>query len=219
MKSFLLTVTCLAGIFLSSYAQSSCASYFYYQQEIAKDQVLFNRLQQAEEFINRFLKSDQQITLHGAMPASQPIIRIPVVVHIVYRVEEENISDQQVRSQIEVLNKEFRRLHADTTKIPSQFKSIAADCAIEFVLAKINPRGYATTGITRKKTSAYSFGLNDKIKFSTEGGDDGWDSDQYLNIWVANLQIGIAGYSSILGGQKIRMALLYALLLLEIPGS
>ncbi len=36
------------------------------------------------------------------------------------------------------------------------------------------------------------------------GGDDAWDCDRYLNIWVGNLAGGIIGYSSIPGGPKER---------------
>ena len=44
--------------------------------------------------------------------------------------------------------------------------------------------------------------MDDKIKFSSTGGDNAWDRDRYLNIWVGNLAAGILGYSSPLGGPK-----------------
>src|ERR1700740_1011438 len=36
------------------------------------------------------------------------VIKIPVVVHVVFNTASENISDAQVKSQIDVLNKDFR---------------------------------------------------------------------------------------------------------------
>jgi hypothetical protein len=41
--------------------------------------------------------------------------------------------------------------------------------------------------------------MDDRIKFSSQGGDDAWDSRYYLNLWVGNL-VGVLGYSSSPGG-------------------
>ena len=202
MKSFLLACACL--VLCSNYgiAQQSCVTKEYQQQQLMRDPSLMYQFEAAESFTKNVLSRDASMITYGVSPGGLTTIKIPVVVHILFRNLDENISDEQVRSQIEVLNKEFRRIHADTSKIPLSFRSLAADCYLEFVLATINPRGYATNGIVRKKTNAYSFGIEDNIKFSQSGGDDAWDSDKYLNIWVANLSAGIIGYSSVLGGPK-----------------
>ena len=47
-----------------------------------------------------------------------------------------------------------------------------------------------------------TFNIDDHIKFSADGGDDAWDRDRYLNIWVGNLTGGILGYSSMPGASK-----------------
>jgi hypothetical protein len=51
--------------------------------------------------------------------------RIPVVVHVVHNGEAigsgSNISDAQIASQIKVLNNDFKRFNADTSKTPSNF--------------------------------------------------------------------------------------------------
>ncbi len=124
------------------------------------------------------------------------VITIPVVVHVVYNTSEQNISDEQIRSQIAVLNNDYRKKNADASHIPDAFKSRAADAGIEFKLATIDPVGMPTTGIIRKRTSELSFGTDDKIKSSLTGGDDGWDRNQYLNLWVGNVNGGILGYAS-----------------------
>src|SRR5947207_1794051 len=41
-------------------------------------------------------------------------VTIPVVVHVVYHTPSENISDQQIQSQIDVLNEDFRMMNSDT---------------------------------------------------------------------------------------------------------
>jgi hypothetical protein len=101
-----------------------------------------------------------------------------------------------------VLNKAFNLQHADTGRIPSYFRELAANCRIQFCLAKVDPTGHATTGIVHKNTWVTMYGFDDRIKFSDQGGDDSWDADKYFNIWVGNLAGGMVGYSSVIGGPK-----------------
>ena len=195
MKSFLLAFF-LFTLSLCMRAQDPCASPAYLQQEIRKNPALANRLATAGPGLTSEILSG---TIEGNGNTTMPVIRVPVVVHVIYRTDEQNISDAQILSQIQVLNQAFRLANPDTVHIPAPFKSLAADCRIEFVMASVTPKGYMTNGIVRKKTSVYSFFYDDKIKFSSSGGDDAWDSDRYLNIWVGNLTSGLNGYSSVLG--------------------
>lgn len=127
------------------------------------------------------------------------VIIIPVVVHVLYNNNDQNISDQQVISQIISLNNDYRRLNADTVNTPAPFKSVAADTRIEFCLAKVDPQGSLTTGIIHKYTSESQFLADDAMKFSSKGGDDGWDATKYLNIWVCNLFGRTLGYAVLPG--------------------
>ena len=131
-----------------------------------------------------------------------PLITIPVVVHIVYHTDAENISDAQIRSQIRELNADFEKRNSDTSAIPSYYRSLAANCGFRFGLALQDTNGQVTTGIVRRYTDVTSFSINDGIKSAAAGGDDGWDRDKYLNIWVGNLTSSVLGYSSIVGGPK-----------------
>ncbi|MBT7896363.1 MAG: zinc metalloprotease [Flavobacteriales bacterium] len=125
------------------------------------------------------------------------IITIPVVVHIVWNTTQENISDQQIFSQIDVLNADFRRTNIDAIMTPTVWTSIAADTEIEFCLATIDPNGAFTSGITRTQTSQTSFSIQaDAMKSTSTGGIDPWDQDNYLNIWVCDLSGGILGYAT-----------------------
>jgi hypothetical protein len=131
---------------------------------------------------------------------ARKLIKIPVVVHVVHRTDRENISDAQVNSQIAVLNKDFRAKNSDTSKVPKAWKSLVADANIEFVLAKKDPKGKKTSGITRMATSVASFGPNDGVKSKKAGGVNAWPADRYLNIWVCNLGQGLLGYAQFPGG-------------------
>jgi hypothetical protein len=128
------------------------------------------------------------------------VIVIPVVIHVLYHSSAQNISDQQVLSQLAVLNNDYRRLNADAINTPAPFKSVAADARIVFCLAKVDPAGRYTSGILHKYTSSDLFLADDEMKFSSSGGDNAWDSKKYLNIWVCNLFGRTLGYAVMPGG-------------------
>ena len=131
------------------------------------------------------------------------IITIPVVVHVLFNNAGQNISDAQVLSQIEALNKDFRKLNTDRDLVPNVFKSSAADARIMFCLAQVDPDGRPTTGILRRYSSKSSFGIDD-MKFKTKGGSDAWNSSEYLNIWVCNISGRTLGYATFPGGEPLK---------------
>ncbi len=141
----------------------------------------------------------------GAQQRSGVVVTIPVVVHIVYKTNTENISDAQINSQLAVLNKDFRRTNNDASQTPSFFAGLADDAEIEFCLATVDPSGAATTGITRTQTwrndfsVPYSAGAAEPIKLTASGGKDAWDSNKYLNMWVCNMTGGVLGYATFPG--------------------
>jgi hypothetical protein len=129
------------------------------------------------------------------------IITIPVVVHLLFNTAEQNITDDQIRSQIAVLNNDYRRLNTDAVNTPSAFGPLAADCRIMFCLAQVDPSGRASKGIVRKYTAKNLFLEADAMKFSAAGGDDAWDSKKYLNIWVCSMFGRSLGYATMPGGE------------------
>ncbi|NJL74868.1 MAG: T9SS type A sorting domain-containing protein [Saprospiraceae bacterium] len=127
------------------------------------------------------------------------IVTIPVVVHIVYHVgsPSENISDQQIQSQIEVLNRDFRGRSSQINEISAEFKPLVADVELEFCLASVDPRGRATTGITRTETTQRNIANNAfQIKDGLNKGIDAWDTNAYLNIWVGARADGVLGQAT-----------------------
>jgi len=128
------------------------------------------------------------------------LITIQCVVHVVAKTDEENISDAQIESQIEVLNQDYRATNADRGKVPDPWQGLVADPNIEFALAKKDPKGTANNGITRVQTTRDSFGTGDSVKTKAGGGTPPWPTDRYLNIWVCNLGDGLLGYAQFPGG-------------------
>ncbi|MFF0345973.1 M43 family zinc metalloprotease [Kribbella sp. NPDC004875] len=128
------------------------------------------------------------------------VARIPCVVHVVWNTNAQNISQAQIDSQIDVLNRDYRAANPDTSIVPSVFSGLIEDSRIEFFLATTDPNGQPTTGVTRTQTTSTSFSTDDKVKSSATGGIDPWPTDRYLNIWVCQLGGGLLGYAQFPGG-------------------
>jgi len=128
--------------------------------------------------------------------SEKTIITIPVIVHVVWKTNTHNISDAQIQSQIDVLNKDYRRTNIDVINTPAVWQGIAADCEIEFCLATTDPNGQPTTGIERIQTTHGKFGMDSDIHTSAFGGADDWPNDDYLNIWVCDIENGLLGWAS-----------------------
>ena len=117
---------------------------------------------------------------NGVSMAAAPDVTIPVVVHIIHSGGADNISDRQINSAIDILNIDYQKLNADTANTIPPFRARAASVGFQFRLAKKDPSGNCTTGITRH----YAPNL---VNDDQQGGVQGlviWDRTRYLNIWV-----------------------------------
>ncbi|MDQ3784906.1 MAG: zinc metalloprotease [Actinomycetota bacterium] len=175
-------------------------------ERLLETQPSFRRNQdRAEQFTSRAIASGE------AQRVTQKLITIPTVVHVVYKRDRENIAKEQIKSQIEVLNGDFRASNADSSKVPDAWKGLVGEAKIEFVLASRDPDGSSTDGINRTRTARDSFGTGDSVKTKSGGGAPPWPSDRYLNIWVCNLAGGLLGYAQFPGGpaRKDGVVILY----------
>jgi hypothetical protein len=169
----------------------TCATMDHYAGLIKKDPQFAKRLQQIEVQTQAYVAKRRETGPY----LRSGVIRIPVVVHVVYNQDEENITDEQIQSQIDALNLDFRMANADSAMVPDVFKPLRADTRIEFQLAVRDPNCGPTTGITRTSTTETSFQFDgDPVKFAASGGHDAWPSDKYLNLWVCDLAGGLLGY-------------------------
>jgi hypothetical protein len=142
----------------------------------------------------------QSIDSGQAMRVTDKLITIPVVVHVVLEEGEKEITDGQVKSQIDALNRDYRSKNADRSKVPAVWKSLVIDSNIQFVLADKDPKGKSTSGITRTQTDNDAFGLDNKVKAASTGGVDPWPTDRYLNLWACDLGPRLLGYAQFPGG-------------------
>ena len=148
------------------------------------------------------LEHDARARMAKAFAAPTKPYKIQVVVHVLHRTAAENISDAQIKSQIATLNKDYRAKNSDKSKVPGPWKSLVADAMVEFELAKKDPKGKSTTGITRTETTITSFPSDDSMKKKSTGGVAPWNPTKYLNMWVCSLGGGLLGYAQFPGGPK-----------------
>ena len=108
------------------------------------------------------------------------VITIPVVVHVIHNGDAygtgENIRDEQVLSQIQVMNEDFRRMAGSPGFGPG------VDVEIEFCLAQTDPNGNPTNGINRVNLTSAGWartGIEGTVKPTTQ-----WNPNDYLNMWT-----------------------------------
>jgi len=189
MKTKLLTTIFM---FITAFAFSQnekCGTMLNWERIKAKDPNAELRMQQLEDYTRNWIQNKS---------VTGTIITIPVVVHVIYNANEENISDDQIQSQIDIINDDFRLLNSDSLDDNHPFWQFTADAEIEFCLAQQDPGGNPTDGITRTYTDSTSFIGEGYEKYSSTGGEDNWDPTKYLNLWVCNLDgsDGTLGYAA-----------------------
>ncbi len=114
---------------------------------------------------------------------------VPVVFHVIHNGGTENISDAQVIDAMRILNEDFNRENPDWQNVKAEFLGIVADVSIEFRLARKDPQGNCTNGITRT-VSTLTYQGDQAMKNLIQ-----WQRNRYLNVWVGASANGAAGYA------------------------
>jgi hypothetical protein len=166
-------------------SKRSCAADEVLKEQLIADPSLRIRMEQIETFTKKV------ITLGELSRLVNGVIEIPVVVNVLYNTATENISDEQILSQIDVLNADFNNTNRDISKVPAIYASSVGKVGTRFVLLKV----------VRKFTDKASWGANDAMKKGNKGGIDPTDPIHNLNMWVCNLGQGLLGYAQFPGGK------------------
>ncbi len=167
-------------------------------------EALFNALLQQDGFYDRWNHSRMRLQRwevdrvgHLAADSNmQPALyRIPVVVHILFPPDSlygmgGHLTLEQVRSNIEVLNEDFRRILGSRGY---NQHPVGSDSRIEFCLATLDPSGAPTQGVVYVPYAgsvSHTMGNDRPMKDVSR-----WPTDRYLNIWVVQQISGALGYS------------------------
>lgn len=172
---------------IESPLQRSCDADHVLQEQLAADPAFRQRLEALEDFTQEYAAMKKRGLIQ------QNTITIPVAVNVLYRTSAENVTDAQIQSQIDALNQDFNGQNTDFNSfIPAEYAGLKASVGLNFVLQKT----------VRKATSKRSWGTNDAMKKSTQGGIDPTSPSNTLNIWVCTLSNGILGYAQFPGGNS-----------------
>ncbi|HWA35767.1 MAG TPA: M43 family zinc metalloprotease, partial [Cyclobacteriaceae bacterium] len=194
--SFLVTLFVISS--LDGWAQERCGTVAY-EKMIHGDRATGTREARFEQWVRDKIAANNTRTLQTNRIESVTYT-IPVVVHVIHNGEAvgsgTNISDDQIKSQIQVLNEDYKRLNADASNTPAEFQPFAGSIDMQFVLAQQDPEGLPTSGITRTKGTKTSWTLSDNAEFKSLAY---WPAENYLNIWVINFasSTGLLGYAQL----------------------
>lgn len=181
---FLLLLVCGFSIFVLKAQQSHFCG-----QHIVTE-AIFKSNKEAESDYYRVVHSLR--AKHTAHNRTDSTVTIPVVFQVLHNNGIENISDAQLMDQIKILNRDYNKQNADTSKIVNAFKNNIANLKFNFKLATIDPDGNCTNGIIRHVTDKTIWDANNFSNYIFS-----WPSDKYLNIYVVR-SINIAPAYTIL---------------------
>ncbi|QZT37614.1 zinc-dependent metalloprotease [Halosquirtibacter xylanolyticus] len=115
---------------------------------------------------------------------------IPIVFHIIHDHGVENITDEKVHEALDIINEDYASINSDLNQLEPSFKSRIGVPNIEFRLAKVDPSGNYTTGITRDVSPLTINGSWDHPEVKRINS---WPHDKYLNIWIVRSSNGSNG--------------------------
>ncbi|MBP9082912.1 MAG: PKD domain-containing protein [Bacteroidia bacterium] len=187
MKKLLLAVFLLTAAFTTVNAQQyrPCDTDEMVKKAKLQDPGYEQRMAQLQQQTLQFIQQQGNQKTSGTI-----LYTIPVVFHVIHNYGSENISKAQIEDAVDILNKSFQKLYADSVIIAPAFQSIIADVQVQFRLAQLDPNGNCTDGITRT-VSSQTYDADDGVKALI-----GWPNENYFNIWVvANIASGAAGYA------------------------
>lgn len=196
MRNFTLIILAVLYV-IPALAQRKCGTEEAMQQLIASHPALQKVRERKEMRLQEMTRTVKQS--RAFMRTTYPVVTIPVVVHIVLR-NPDQVTDEQVQSQIDALNRDYAANGSDISGLPAAWAERLGQANIQFCLAQRTPDDNFSNGIDRVTTTRNSFSVSNSasaVKHAGTGGADAWNSDNYLNIWVCNLSdnyLGIATF-------------------------
>ncbi|MES2628369.1 MAG: M43 family zinc metalloprotease, partial [Bacteroidota bacterium] len=175
----------------------ACSLLSLFAQELkhcGADELRISALKQMPEVARAVIRRDEELEaftkkfVSAANHKDDAEYVIPVVFHVIHNYGPENISNAQILDGIDVLNKTFRKLLADTGSLVEEFKPLHADTKIEFRLATKDPDGNCHSGINRIASALTTKG-DHSVKTLVH-----WPQNKYLNIYIVAQAAGLAGH-------------------------
>lgn len=127
---------------------------------------------------------------------------IPIVFHVLYSNEAEQLSLEQTQAQLDVLNSDFAMAEPITNMSSdpyNRYLNRAVSTDIQFCYPSTDPLGSPTSGVNYVAVADNLLDDLTQIKTAATGAA-AWDADRYLNVWVCALPDSISGYAQMPGG-------------------
>ena len=162
-----------------------CGTEHYMEDMLAKDPEWKAKLDQFEiDFALR-----QNKIKSGELSPAVNSVTIPVVYHILYNTNAQNVPDSTIAYQNNRLQLDFSATNTDYGSTPPAFTSPVDLRSGDFGFTVVNDQ------VIRKATSVSSFGTNNNIKFDSSGGSSVVSPASKLNFWSGALSGGLLGYA------------------------
>ncbi len=136
---------------------------------------------------------ERQTSLVASTAQQRTEIHVRTVIHILYATPEGNVSDSLISEVMDQINHLIHAQDIDTSLIHPEHRHLVTNAQINFCLAQTDPAGNPTNGITRKAAALDYFPgpaftdstSTEVVKTDSLGGITPWDTERYLNIWIA----------------------------------
>lgn len=178
--------------------EDKCQSMKVLNRQLKENPELENRMFNIEKHTRTLIAAKASVVASKGKPGGNTpppptpyagAISIPVIVNVLEDAAHP-VTQAHIDSQIAILNADFNNNNSNTSNVPAEFSSLVADVNITFTLAAVN----------RKASTKATWGTNDAMKLSSQGGIDATDPANFLNIWVCEIGGGILGYAQFPGG-------------------
>lgn len=206
MKKTLLSIAIALGAFSTTFAQEPYPCHTDEKTQefvdgLTPQQKVNYQLEKItyEQEIQQFVTNNPQLRSNSMTKSNTITYTIPVVFHIIHENGTENISDQQVHNAVKHMNDDYQKLNNhEWENVVSEFLPLVADIEVEFVLAKKDPTGNCTNGITRTYSSVTNGGPDSGASRIgvVKAKHGNWPGNKYINIYVAKQIGGAAGYTT-----------------------
>jgi PKD repeat protein len=182
---------------VGSASSEPCGSEIQLEAMLARDPEMAARRAMVEALVSEAQRkglAPSQVRLPGA--SANPIYTIPTVVHIIHTGtgSPEYISDNQVRSQIDAVNRDLQNT--------LNYTSPANDCRIQLCLVSKDPAGNSNwvgaQGITRHQDGTATLAMDVPASEAAIKAYGYFPSTKYLNVWVVK-RITVGGGGGVVG--------------------
>jgi len=196
MKNFLILIISIF-LFQTGYSQQAFRKFATQKvhKRLMKEYPELIRVQNEIDFLSR--KKNHKI---------KQKVTLPLVFHVLHSNPVEQISEEQIISQIQALNRDFTDKGPKDEHLALNKEGfgeiIAGDTNIEFCLASEDPIGKKTSGINYFNVSKTNWSTDDEMKEEMTEGVSPWDPSRYINIWICGLDDNISGYAQMPWGPQ-----------------